>query len=63
MISAGSPKSPDLPHKVPFSGEQGTVAAVEIKHKSATPSHLQCCPFKQSDMFIDQLEWANFCPV
>lgn len=37
MISAGSPKSPDLPHKVPFSGEQGTVAAVEINTSQQLP--------------------------
>lgn len=59
MISAGSPESPDLPHNVPFSGEQSAVAAVEIKHKSAVPSHPQCCSFKQLDIFTGQLEWAN----
>jgi len=60
MISVGSPKSPDLPHKVAFSGEQSTVAAVEIKHKSSVPSHLQCYSFKQSDIFIDQLDGQIF---
>lgn len=63
MISAGSPESPDFPHNVPFSGEQSAVTEVEIKHKSAVPSHPQCCSFKQLDIFTGQLEWANAHPI
>lgn len=47
VISAGSPQGLHLPLKVPFSGEQRAVAAVEIKHQPAIPSQLQCHSFKQ----------------
>lgn len=63
MISAGSRESSDLPHNVPFSGEQSAVAAVEIKHKPAVPSHPKCCSFKQLDIFTGQLEWENSHPM